>query len=456
MPGGSATIVPSSVKVKTNDNFLSAELSEGLYPDKGDLILKRGKPGMMGLVENQGGLRPTVQSSYSHFEKDYVHQAFLLQTTATAGGAGASVVATIAAGYHSTAGTESPGRVGFILSTPQGPALIIAKDETTPGAHTITLAPWDGTATLSITTSDYLPTIGSSFGEGTDAPDGVTPDLVEYTNNTMIIKEGYEVTGSALTSEMWFEVAPGQIPGVGGGWIWALQGEHDTNRRFEDYISLQLLEGQKNTNTGVITGGQKGTEGLIPFITNGGTVYTWDPLSGFGLPDFDNLILNAIKEKAGTMFAMYHGIGIGRFIDDGFINKFNNGAISYASFEGKEEVAINLGFTALKRNHHEFYLSWYQAFDHQQLLGASSYRNYTDLGVVIPLEMTVNAKNEEVPHMLMRYRESGGYSRLKEVVLTGGTNGVFTEQTDRIKVGYKADIGFEGFAPERFQLVQRL
>ena len=144
-------------------------------------------------------------------------------------------------------------------------------------------------------------------------------------------------------------------------------------------------------------------------------------------------------------------------MDDTFIDLFQDGAVSYGTFNSSQDLAVNMQFSSFKRGNYVFHKKTYDLFNYQKTLGAVGHE-FPDIAIVIPSGDTVEAKTKmKVPSLRMNYLQGkgNGYSRDMEEWLTGGANGVYNTDVDEVNVHYRAHRGFEGFAPNRFSKIEK-
>lgn len=480
---------PSVAQTITTENYVSSVdfLSEIHKPDVGEIFVQRyGDQGMTGFIDMMGAKKPVSNKEYIHYEEDWIHQTFVVNDTANDG--------TIAGGYlldvdqADDAGTTQDesdytfirpntvvefenGQVALVVAVSvNGGTWKVAEGYTAVsaavvGVTMIEVLTYDGTNTGLADIAGGVGIItGTEFGEGTDQPEGLTPNVIKYENTVMIIKEAYEVTGSEATNAIWFKVedsATGR-----SGWLWYLKGEADTYQRFSDYAEMQMLVGENVASgaTALAGLGIRGTEGLLDFAEGGNSLqYT----TTFGVDDFRDLVVALDKNKGSKENTMWSGLSVSLDIDDAFFNYFGGstgtatGGASFGTFEGGEEKAVQMGFKSFQYGGYTFHKTTYKAFNHTQMLGyetvAGNDSKYRTMSLVVPTDTQIDPKTRErMPSLAIRYKEADGYSREMEHWLEGGalierkTNGI-----DKVKSNYRTERGFEGFAPNRYALIEK-
>ena len=447
--------VPSAFQVATTENYVSTSLSGIHKPEVAeDFVDRYGDQSLMGLLDAIGAKAPVAQKTFSHWESDFLHQNFKQTGTPTIAAAGTTITLDNSFSSDGTSSGNFFVRVGDIVMNHYNElALVTAK----PANNTATLVPYKNASWTALAASDVLTIIGNEFRENTGQPAGITPSANEYTNSVAIMKESFEVSGSEATNKIYFQVTD---PNTGEtGYLWYIKGEADTYRRFMNYCETQMLLGQKAANTNlpgdIDKGGITGTEGLIDFIRSGNT-QTYNQLSGFNLSDFDSMIRTLDTQRGAKENMMYCGIDLSLAIDDAVAAMFAGGGIQYGSFNGAEEIAVAFGFNSFTRGGYTFHKKVYDHFNYSPMLGAAGY-NYAGMGMLIPGDSQRDARTREaIPSLRIRYKAAEGYSREMEHWLTGSAGlAQATNDEDNMKCHYRTERGFEGFANNRFMLIER-
>ena len=455
---GYANGIPSAFRVATTENYVNT-LNVHMPEVAEDFVSRYGDQSLTGLLESIGAHAPTAQRKFEHYEDDFIHQNFGLQAGATVAVAGTTVTLANADSDDGTATGNWFLRVGDVVMSPLGElALCVAR----PATNTANLVAYNAAWTAT-TTSQRLIIIGNEWEEGTNQPTGITPVSNHYYNYTMIMKESFDVTGSEATNKTWFKV---DDPATGqSGYLWYLKGEAATHRRFMNYCETMRLKDKIATNTNpalqpagnsIGNGGITGSEGLIEFIRTGNT-QTYSQVAGFNLSDFDAMIRTLDQNRGARENTIFAGIDLSLAIDDGVAAMFAGGGVSYGAFNGAEEIAIAFGFKSFTRGGYTFHKKTYDVFNYSPMFGAAGY-NYPGMGMVIPGDMRKDTKTgEAVPSLRVRYKEAGGYSRKMEHWLTGSAGLANpTNETDDMQLHYRTERGFEGFASNRFVLLERV
>lgn len=449
---------PSAFQVPTTDNYVST--LDVHKPDiRKELVVRYGGQTMTEFFELTGRQEPATQTAYEHFEEDWIMWNVKNNANVTQAVAGASAVLTLHADDHDgPSGEFSYPVVNELIQLLNGVICIIeAKDTTTPGAHTITIRPLRAADAIgTVSANDLIVIFSDAHAEATGQPNGRTPKEIHYTNNTQIFKESYEVSGSEMTNLAWIETQNSQGQ---AGYLWYLKGEKDTYERFMVKKELGLLINEKADNIAALAANKTftTTEGVLPFINNnGGIVHNYTP-GTFNLTNFDKIIKQLDKNMGSYENTVWQGIDLRAECDDFIIDLMKAGGVSYGAFNGNKELAISLQFNSLTRLGYTFHFKTYKMFNHPNLLGTSGYK-YPGYGIIIPMDKTRDARTRELnPSVRIRYKQVGPYSRDVEHWLTGSA---FlknkTDDQDVLKAHYRAECGFEGFAPNKFVWIKAI
>ena len=314
-------------------------------------------------------------------------------------------------------------------------------------ATTITAKRYD--KALFSTDSDFadgsvsLFVFGAEFNKGTTGMSGaVTPSFASFTNQPIIIKDKYEVSGSDASQIGWVE-----ITGESGqsGYLWYLKAEGDTRTRFEDYLEMTVVEGENAAAlSGAAVAGVKGTEGLFAAIQDRGHVTAGVDGSSAAedLSDFDEILKKLDKQGAIEENMLFLNREVSLNIDDMLAaqNSYGAGGTSYGVFSNSEDMALNLGFSGFRRGSYDFYKT-----DWKYLNDATTRGLVTDIrGVLVPAGTStvydkVLGKNIKRPFLHVRYRASEADDRKMKSWTTGSVGGAFTSDLDAMEVHYLSE-----------------
>lgn len=309
-----------------------------------------------------------------------------------------------------------------------------------------------------------MPVLYNATPEGAGQPNSLDTKVTKYTSNLMILKAKYEMTGTEANVQTWVTFTS-DAPGPGGrvGNFWFLKGEGDTYKRFLNNREMALLLGQKITNAALITtlgfDGQQTqvTEGLIPQIQSNGIYLNYSSITGLTLSDLDTWIRSADKEKAAKENWVYNGINLRSQWSDLMIDITKEGGVSYGAFGGGaagKDLALNLDFDAIKRTGYTFYLKTYDVFNDLQTLGSANF-TFPDEAMIIPSGTSTDPQTkQEIQNLRVRYLTGQGPDGNRD--MKHWMRNVEITNNDSTECNYLSEIGFEGFAMNRYGYVKKL
>ena len=293
---------------------------------------------------------------------------------------------------------------------------------------------------------------GSEYAKGTGAdstsydPLSVVPQFTQYNNKPIIIRERYEINGSDMAQIGWVEVATEDGT---SGYLWYLKAESETRLRFEDYLEMSVVEGEKVSGGSTITS-VSGTEGLFAAIKSRGNI-----LSGFSatpanaLAEFDSILKNldtqgAIEENmlflnrdtALEFDDMLAGVG-----QQAGLGNYQGGS-SYGVFENSSEMALNLGFSGFRRGSYDFYKTDWKYLNDASTRGGVAVAGID--GVLVPAGTStvydqILGTNIRRPFLHTRYRASQSDDRRMKNWITGSAGGAFTSALDAMQVHFLSE-----------------
>mgnify|MGYP003652174669 FL=1 len=281
---------------------------------------------------------------------------------------------------------------------------------------------------------------GSEYKKGTDTTAvSIEPSFTQFSNKPIIIKDKYEVSGSDASQIGWVEVT---TEGGDSGYLWYLKGEGETRLRFEDYLEMAVVEGEKKSGNGDTPSGIDGTEGLFAAVSGRGQV---DSAYGGNLASFDAILKGLDKEGAIEENMLFLNRTTALAFDDMLagLDGGNTGAGSaYGVFNNDQQMALNLGFSGFRRGSYDFYKT-----DWKYLNDASTRGIATDAsvnGILIPAGTSTVydqslGKNIRRPFLHVRYRASEADDRRMKSWLTGSVGGAATSSLDAMEVHFLSE-----------------
>ena len=268
----------------------------------------------------------------------------------------------------------------------------------------------------------------------------VDPQFTQYSNSPIILKSQYVVSGSDMAQIGWVEVATEDGT---SGYLWYLKAESETRLRFEDYLEISMIEGEKVGAASAITTG-KGTEGLFAAVSARGNVNVGFTATD-GLADFDAILKNLDTQGAIEENMLFLQRQTSLDFDDmlAAISNGNNGGTAFGLFENSEEMALNLGFSGFRRGSYDFYKTDWKYLNDASTRGGAGGSNSIE-GVLIPAGTStvydqVLGTNIRRPFLHVRYRASQADDRRMKSWLTGSAGGAVTSTLDAMEVNFLSE-----------------
>ena len=286
---------------------------------------------------------------------------------------------------------------------------------------------------------------GSEYAKGSTTPNiiSVEPELTQFSNSPIIIRSKYSVSGSDTAQIGWVNVATEEGE---DGYLWYLKAESETRLRFEDYLEMSVVEGEKAAaSSAALANGNKGTEGLFAAIESRGNVYTgFDATTG--LADFDTILKNLDTQGAIEEIMLFLNRSVSLAFDDMLagLSAGANGGTAYGLFENSESMALNLGFTGFRRGSYDFYKTDWKYLNDASTRGALASAAASIEGALIPAGTStvydqILGTNIRRPFLHVRYRASQADDRRMKTWLTGSVGGAYTSDLDAMEVNFLSE-----------------
>ena len=459
------SLVPSSTQKLLATNYLQfntgagADFAQQYLPEIYEQEVERyGNRTLSGFLRMVGAEMPMTSDQVIWSEQNRLHIAYdncilnagVIEVAPAAGAATLQNVISVndtVVILDTVTGAEQKGIV-----TASVPAVV-------GGANgSITVANWDGTVGGAGLTSGSIKVFvyGSAYAKGTSMQNGgtvaagtqprisVTPQLTQFSNSPIIIRDQYVVSGSDMAQIGWVEVATEDGT---SGYLWYLKAESETRLRFEDYLEMALIEGeysQIGAGAGVGQGVVPGTEGLFAAIQARGNVEVGFTAAN-GLDEFDNILKNLDTQGAIEENMLFLQRQTSLDFDDmlSAISAGSAGGTAFGLFENSEEMALNLGFSGFRRGSYDFYKT-----DWKYLNDASTRGGVTGVstveGVLVPAGTStvydqVLGTNIRRPFLHVRYRASQADDRRMKSWITGSVGGAYTSDLDAMEVHFLSE-----------------
>ena len=444
--GANLNAVPAPVKQTLSGNYLSFtggdnDWSQQYLPELYEAEVERyGDRSVSSFLRMVGAEMPMSSDQIIWSEQGRLHLSYTGALVIATG-----VVTIAASGTHAV-------RVGQTVVIKGATSGLVAKayvSAVNAGATTLTLKRYDkaafNTASFAFTDGETvnLFVFGSEFKKGTNGMTGaVTPSFATFTNNPIIIKDKYEISGSDAAQIGWVEVTgeAGQT-----GFLWYLKAEGDTRTRFEDYLEMAMVEGEAAAaSSGAAGEGLVGTEGLFAAIEDRGhiTAGVVGSSAADDLGSFDEILKKLDKQGAIEENMLFNNREVSLAIDDMLAaqNSYGAGGTSYGVFNNSADMALNLGFSGFRRGSYDFYKT-----DWKYLNDAVTRGLVDDVrGVLVPAGTStvydkILGKNIKRPFLHVRYRASEADDRKMKSWVTGSVGGASTSDLDAMEVHYLSE-----------------
>ena len=284
---------------------------------------------------------------------------------------------------------------------------------------------------------------GSEYRKGTAGAQGsLETDFTILDNKPIILKDKYEVSGSEATQIGWVQTES-------GGYLWYLQSERDTRRRWEDRLELSLILGERaEAGSAAEAAGYGGTEGLFESISTRGNTFQGVAQN---ITDWDD-ILKRFDAQGKIQDYMFYVDRDQSLAIDNMLGELNAGhptGLSYGIFDNDKDMAVNLGFKGFTRGTYNFFKTDWKLLNDPTLLGAVEANAGKVRGVLLPVgtkevyegEYNGMGSGEKitVPFLQCKYRVAGAENRKYKTWLTGTVGGVYTNDNDKMEVHHLSE-----------------
>jgi len=460
------SLVPTSTQQLLATNYLQfntgagADFAQQYLPEIYEQEVERyGNRTLSGFLRMVGAEMPMTSDQVIWSEQNRLHIAY---DDCTLPGGGVIRVAP-AAGAATKQNVISVNDTVVILDTVTGAeqkGIVTASVQAVVGGTNgdITVSNWDGTVGGAGLTSGSIKVFvyGSAYAKGTSMVSGgsvaagtqprnsITPQLTQYSNSPIIIRDQYVVNGSDMAQIGWVEVATEDGT---SGYLWYLKAESETRLRFEDYLEMALIEGEESAigaGAGVGAGLVPGTQGLFAAIQERGNVEVGFTAAA-GLDEFDAILKNLDTQGAIDENMLFLQRQTSLDFDDmlSAISAGSAGGTAFGLFENSEEMALNLGFSGFRRGSYDFYKTDWKYLNDASTRGGVTGVNSIE-GVLVPAGTStvydqILGSNIRRPFLHVRYRASQSDDRRMKSWLTGSAGGAFTSTLDAMEVNFLSE-----------------
>ena len=460
------SIIPSQTQEILNSNYLKFNdggagntdtFAQQYLPEIYEQEVERyGNRTLSGFLRMVGAEMPMTSDQVIWSEQNRLHIAYD-GCSATAGGAGAAPangnVVTIPAGVDNVISVNDTVVVLDTVTGGEAKCLVTAS-AVGAGPKAITVEPFNNLALENAAngcttgaTQLKVFVYGSAYEKGVEMTGGnsrvsVEPQFTQFSNTPIIIRSQYVVNGSDMAQIGWVEVATEDGT---SGYLWYLKAESETRLRFEDYLEMSMVEGEKNAGINAVTTAKlAGTEGLFAAIEDRGNVQVGFTAAA-GIDDFDGILKNLDTQGAIEENMLFLQRQTALDFDDmlAAISGGAAGGTAFGLFENSEEMALNLGFSGFRRGSYDFYKTDWKYLNDASTRGAISGINSIE-GVLVPAGTStvydqVLGTNIRRPFLHVRYRASQADDRRMKSWLTGSAGGAFTSTLDAMEVNFLSE-----------------
>lgn len=455
----------------TRHNYVSTlDVINDLHKPEVDPNLRNryGDQNLTGLFRIMGAMKAVSQQEYRHYEENWLHEN--IQVNDAVAESPAAPGAGVAATYEIASGDV----YGVVDSQVNSPYYVVDQngDTVLPRVNDIVMFPVAGgknvraqvtavnPATPSVTfrplkTTDSLPTaaslagkkialIGNSWNEGSSGTTSRNGTVIPYVNNLSIQKGAHKVTGTEMGQVLWIEVE--------GQWYWYVKGQKDEYHRFMNEMETMWMFGDKYTNADAANATNTVTEGYFTFVENYGNNQTYSGVTGITEADLQNSVKTLEKYRGSKENVLLAGINASLDVDNLWKGVFDNGAISYGTFNYKQDLAVAMQFDAFKISNYEFYKKVYDPFNYDKMLGADG-MGFQDVMMVMPTDKSNGSEGGYVRVNYLTYGD--GRSRYYEEFPIGGANGIYNTDEDSLTIHMRSHTGIEAFAPNKHMIIRK-
>ena len=463
------SLIPSQTQQLLSTNYLQfnaagaggATFAQQYLPEIYEQEVERyGNRTLSGFLKMVGAEMPMTSDQVIWSEQNRLHISY--QGIGIAANVGTTNVITVAGNVSNVVSIND---TVVLLNPVTGVEVKAIVTATVPGAGgNFTVAPFNGAGLVTqfvaaAVTAGDIPGLkvfvyGSAYTKGTSLVAGgagnsnarisVDPQLTQYSNSPIIIRSQYQVSGSDMAQIGWVEVATEDGT---SGYLWYLKAESETRLRFEDYLEMSVVEGEKATGAGAgsaAAAGYKGTQGLFAAIEDRGNVNVGFTASA-GLDTFDDILKNLDTQGAIEENMLFLQRQTSLDFDDmlAAISGGAQGGTAYGLFENSEEMALNLGFSGFRRGSYDFYKTDWKYLNDASTRGGIDGISSIE-GVLVPAGTStvydqILGTNIRRPFLHVRYRASQSDDRRMKSWLTGSAGGAATSDLDAMQVNFLSE-----------------
>ena len=437
------SIVPSSTKVPLQTNYISIfDYSGTAKPEVHEKIANiYGQQSVSGMLYKLGAEASMSSDKYIWTEEGRLHTVYTDVTRSSSVFTKNNHVFRVGETVHLSSGAvKRRGRI------------------TAVDANTFTVSAYKSAGFTALGTTGVVAFIdGSEFRKGTDTMTGsLSTDFTILDNKPIILKDKFEVNGSDVAQISWVQTDVGT-------YLWFMQDQIDTRRRWEDRLELALVNGEvAEAGSAAEADGTTGTEGLFEAIRTRGNTFQG---VADDLTDWDDILKRFDNQGKIQDYMFYVDRDQSLAIDDmlGELNNGHDGGISFGIFNNSKDMAVNLGFKGFSRGTYNFFKTDWKLLNDPTLLGAVDAQAKVR-GALIPIGTkevyegsyngTGTGSKITTPFLQCMYRASQADNRKYKTWLTGNIFGVHTDGEDVMKEHHLSERQLNTVGANNFMLFE--
>ena len=420
--GGSAvfssgSVNPGSQLDPTKYTTIGTLIGEYAKPDvREQLIQTYGDQGITGFLKLTGAVNAAAtQDEVTYFEEGRRHR------TITINGGHGSLGSGTRANLQVATTAELPQRFDVLMDAATGHKFIVTDDPDTGANQFDVDSLTDSSSSQAIASGATFIVLGNMYPQGHRQPKRYEePGLVKRVNPFMIVKDRFQVSGSAATNI-------GYVNLGNGDYRWYIKGEQDTRNRFEDKREMMMLFAEPADAVGETD--LAGSEGYFSAVNDRGITVSGLAATPFSaMSEIDDIIKELDKEGAPAEYAMYlnrtQDLAIDDLLANGIATQVTAGLSGqFGAFNNSADMAVQLGFKSFTRGGYTFHKHDWKLLNDPTLLGAmtTTASGISYQGAMVPMTQVVDPKTGvKAPALEMNYKAANGYSREMEHWVTGG------------------------------------
>lgn len=407
----------------------------------------------MNVYKSMNLIREIAGETAYHFEAGWIHPNFHAGQTVTAGGAGQTLTFQVSSVDVLNNTIYSRATDTLLFKDGQSGSVTVKAHPST-GVFNLTVTPYDSSFVLTVTAGDPIWIIGNSQLEGTGSPEARDTGREQLQFPLQIVKEKFKATGSALTTQLWFE--KDQFGNMRDTYM---SGYLDEEFRFIEQLSNISTFGPVNSNASNTDVNMYSIDYIVD--TMGNDV----PYIGtYGINEFKEMIRYANKKATGSKFwfmvAPELSLSMTTGLSDvftqnpnmfGTVGESEYGALFTAGYEKEAaELGVKIEFTKVRYAGNSFHLCPVGQWGTEVAGGADGFVQ-TGNGYLIPLTKAKDAEGTVRDRFQMTYKRKDRWNRAMQVWETGAQATTPTDDIDELNINMLGHWGTEFFGAQHFQ-----